>query len=308
MNLLHLKYAVEVEKTRSINKAAENLYMGQPNLSRAIKELEESLHVKIFKRTSKGISLTPQGEEFMQYAKRIIAQIDEVEAMYRSGSSDKQTFSISVPRASYISCAFTEFAGKLDSTVPAELQYKETNAMRAVNNIMQFDYKLGILRYQPMFDHHFDGLMREKGLSSRLICEFSPVLILSKQHPLAQKERVDASDLETYTEIAYPDPYIPSLSLLDAKKTELTEGVQRRIFVFERGSQLDLLSHLQDTFSWGAAVPGQILKQYDLIQKRCSWNCKRYKDVLIYRKGYPLSSLDHEFLRALERYKPMDAE
>ena len=56
MNILHLKYAVEVAKTRSISKAAENLYMGQPNLSRAIKELEESLGITIFRRTTKGIS------------------------------------------------------------------------------------------------------------------------------------------------------------------------------------------------------------------------------------------------------------
>lgn len=74
MNILHLKYAVEVEKTRSISKAAENLFMGQPNLSRAVKELEESLGITIFKRTSKGILITPQGEEFLQHAKKFSAK------------------------------------------------------------------------------------------------------------------------------------------------------------------------------------------------------------------------------------------
>ena len=66
MNLLHLKYVVEVEKTRSISKAAENLLMGQPNLSRAIRDLEQSLGVTLFRRTSKGISPTPEGEEFLR--------------------------------------------------------------------------------------------------------------------------------------------------------------------------------------------------------------------------------------------------
>lgn len=70
MNLLHLKYAIEIEKTQSINKAAENLYMGQPNLSRAIKELERSMGVKIFQRTSKGMIPTPEGIEFLGYAKK----------------------------------------------------------------------------------------------------------------------------------------------------------------------------------------------------------------------------------------------
>ena len=102
MNIAHLKYAVEVEKTASITKAAENLFMGQPNLSRGIKELEETLGVKIFKRTSKGIVPTPQGEEFLGYAKSILAQIEEMESLYKPEKNNKLKFSISVPRASYI--------------------------------------------------------------------------------------------------------------------------------------------------------------------------------------------------------------
>ena len=78
MNILHLRYAIEVERTRSISKAAENLFMGQPNLSKAIRELEENLGVTIFKRTSKGIVPTQKGEEFLVYAKRILVQIDEL--------------------------------------------------------------------------------------------------------------------------------------------------------------------------------------------------------------------------------------
>ena len=81
MNILHLKYAVEIAKTGSLNKAAENLYMGQPNLSRAIKELESSLGITIFDRSAKGMVATAEGEEFLQYARKILAQIDAVEAI-----------------------------------------------------------------------------------------------------------------------------------------------------------------------------------------------------------------------------------
>ena len=66
MNILHLKYAVEIAKTKSISRVAENLYMGQPNLSRAIKELEDNLNITIFNRNSKGITITPEGEEFFR--------------------------------------------------------------------------------------------------------------------------------------------------------------------------------------------------------------------------------------------------
>ena len=93
MNILHLKYAVEVAKTKSISKAAENLYMGQPNLSRAIKELEESLGIIIFERNTKGITVTPDGEEFLQYARRIISQVEEIEDLYKNSKTKKQRFS-----------------------------------------------------------------------------------------------------------------------------------------------------------------------------------------------------------------------
>ena len=84
MNLVHLKYAVEVARCGSINKAAENLYMGQPNLSRAIKELENSLGITIFQRSSKGMVLTPEGEGFIAYAQKILRQVDEIEELYKS--------------------------------------------------------------------------------------------------------------------------------------------------------------------------------------------------------------------------------
>jgi Transcriptional regulator len=304
MNLLHLKYAVEIEKTRSINKAAENLFMGQPNLSRAIKELEESLGITIFKRTSKGISLTPQGEEFMQYAKKIISQVEEVEAIYKSQKIDRQTFSISVPRASYIGCAFTEFVQHIDTSRQAEIVYKETNSMRAISNILQADYKLGIIRYQTAFEQYFQTLLHEKGLSSEVMFEFSYVAVMSKQHPLAGKQAIELYDLKDYIEIAHADPYVPSLPLIESRKAELSEFVDKHIFIFERGSQMDLLSQVHNTFMWASPIPQRLLDMYGLVEKPCKSNLKKYKDVLIYRNGYHFSELDQKFIKEISKYKP----
>lgn len=303
MNILHLKYAVEVEKTRSISKAAKNLLMGQPNLSRAIKELEESLGVTLFKRTSKGITPTLQGEEFMQYAKKILAQIDEVEAIYKDGKSDKQKFSISVPRASYISCAFTEFAKSIDCKKQAEILYKETNSMGVISSILQADYKLGIIRYQTPFEQYFHALLHEKGLSSEVIMEFSYLAVMSKHHPLANKDGLKLTDLSSYIEIAHADPFVPSLPLADAKKAELSEFVNKHIFVFERGSQFDLLSNVTNTFMWVSPIPQRLLDQYGLVQKRCAANKKKYKDVLVYRKGYHFTEMDRKFIDCLNDFK-----
>ena len=169
MNIMHLRYAVEIEKTKSINKAAENLFMSQPNLSRSIKDLESSLGITIFNRTSKGMTLTAQGEEFLGYAKKILAEIDEVENLYMSENFNKQRFSISVPRSSYISYAFSEFVKHLDLQQKAEIYYKETNALRAISNVLQNKYKLGIIRYQTIYDDYFKSLLDDKHLKAELI-------------------------------------------------------------------------------------------------------------------------------------------
>ena len=301
MNIVHLKYAVEVEKTRSISKAAENLFMGQPNLSRAIKELEESLGITIFKRTPKGMEVTPDGEEFLQYARKILRQIEEVEQIYAGGKIDKQQFSISVPRAGYISCAFAEFAKHIDMSRPAEIFYKETNTSRAINNILNADYQLGIIRYQKVFEPYFEAMLRDKGLESRLVWEFSYVAAMSEKSPLAQKESFSLSELSDYIEIAHADPYVPSLPLVDVKKAELSEHVDKRIFVFERGSQMDLLSTVPRTFMWVSPVPEYVRRLYGIVERQSPENKKVYRDVLIYRKGYHLTELDQAFLDNVDK-------
>lgn len=299
MNILHLKYAVEIERTRSISKAAENLFMAQPNLSRAMKELEESLGITIFNRTSKGITVTPDGEEFLQYARRIIAQVDEVEAIYKNGKQPKQSFSVCVPRASYAAAAFTEFAKRIRTDTPAEIYYKETGSMHAVDAIVNETCNLGVIRYQTAFERYFRNLFLEKKLNFEVIADFSYVLLLSETHPLAKKEEIMLADLEDSIEICHADPYVPSMPTLDAKKAELSEFVDKRIYVYERGSQFDLLEKVPSTFMWVSPVPDELLRQHHLVMKNCSENVKVYRDVLIYRKNYKLSELDKAFITDL---------
>ena len=145
MNILHMKYAVEVAKVGSLGKASKTLLIAVPNISRSIKELEADLGITIFDRTTKGMCLTHEGEEFINYAKGILNQIQQVEALYKDGSPTKQRFSISVPRACYISEAFVQFSKTLSKDA-AEIFYKETNSKRTIQNLLNHDYKLGIIR------------------------------------------------------------------------------------------------------------------------------------------------------------------
>ena len=296
MNILHFKYAVEIAKTQSISKAAENLYMGQPNLSRAIKELEEHLGITIFRRTSRGITVTAEGEEFLQYANRIIAQVEQVEDIYINGKRKKKQFSVSVPRTTYIAEAFTEFCNEMTRENPLELFYKETNSMRTVANITKEEYNLGIIRYQSTFDKYFRNMFSEKKLISETVSEFSYELVMSKEHPLAKKDIIDPQDLADYIEITHADPYVPSMPLVDVKKAELSEFVDKRIFVFERSSQFELLSKVHTTFMWMSPTPEEVREKYGLVVKPFKGNKKVYRDVLIYRSGYKLTELDNAFI------------
>lgn len=298
MNILHMKYAVEVAKVGSLNKAAESLYVALPNISRSIKELEADLGITVFDRTAKGMVLTPEGEEFINYAKDILKQIDQVENMYKSGHVKKQKFSISVPRACYISDAFAEFSKNLSKDA-CEIFYKETNSQRTINNILNHDYKLGIIRYAENFDKYFKSMLEEKALSYEMVTEFSYCLIMSADNPLAQKEEITFDDLTDYIEIAHADPYVPSLPLSKVVKSELPDNIDRRIFIFERASQFDLLSQNPETFMWVSPAPPNVLERYNLVQKKCVDNKKVYKDILIYRNGYKLTDLDKKFITAL---------
>ena len=212
MNLLHMKHALEVAKAGSLSKASEVLLIAAPNISRSIRELESDLGITIFDRTQSGMKLTPEGEEFINYAKSILSQIDEVESYYKAGSPKKQKFSISVPRACYISEAFAEFSKSLTKE-PAEIFYKETNSQRTVQNMLNHDYKLGIIRYAENYDRYFKTMLEEKGFRYELVTEFTYSLIMSAESPLAAKETITFEDLRSYIEIAHADPYVPSMAL-----------------------------------------------------------------------------------------------
>lgn len=304
MNFLHLKYAVAVAKYGSIGKAAEKLFIEPPNLSRVIKGLERSLGVTLFERTSKGMFPTPDGEQFLQYAESVLKQVDALENLFDRDAPRKKHFSVSVPRTSYISEAFSSFSLLLADETDVEIFYKETNSLRAVKNILEENYRLGILRYAENYSGYYKTMLEEKGLTGELIAEFRYVPIMSRKSKLAAKERLTYEDFADCIEIAHADPYVPSLSMAEVRKEELPDNIRRRIFVFERASQYELLSKNPETFMWVAPMPDEMLERYDLCVGRCDENKRRYRDVLIHRREYTLSELDKLFIAELGKVAP----
>jgi len=298
LNLLHMKHALEVAKAGSLSKASEVLLIATPNISRSIKELESDLGITIFDRTQNGMKLTPEGEEFINFAKDILKQIDDVEKFYKAGAPKKQEFSISVPRACYISEAFSNFSKSL-SKETAEVFYKETNSKRTIDNILNHDYKLGIIRYAENYDKYFKTMLEEKGFQYELVTEFTYSLIMNAESELAKKQSISFNDLKDYIEIAHADPYVPSMPLSRVIKEELPDNINRRIYIFERASQFDLLTINPETFMWVSPTPQKLLERLNLVQRKCEENKKVYKDVLIFKDGYKLSRLDRQFITEL---------
>ena len=294
MNIQHLRYAVEVEKTRSITEAAENLYMSQPNLSRAIRELEGVLGIVIFDRTPKGILPTAQGEEFLHYARSILSQFDEMTERYTRREGSGRILRLSVPRSSYIAQAFTRFTRLADPELT--LDYKETNALRSIRNVTEDGYDLGIVRYQADYEKYFMDTFREKGLQYRELWSFRYLALMRADHPAARKPSVLMADLADSLAVTQGDVYVPSLPM----ENQEHEGVASRVVrVYDRTSQLELVSALPRAFAWVAPIPREVLDRYRLTLRPGADQAAQHRDVLIYRRQYILSPMDELFLEQL---------
>ena len=298
-NILQLKYAVEVERTGSISKAAETLYMNQPNLSKAIRDLENDLGITIFARTAKGVMPTEQGREFLSYAKNILAQIAEMESLYKPAADNKLRFDICVPRASYVSYAFTEFIKQLGPDADIGVNYRETNSMRAIKNVSDGVNNLAIVRYQTLYESYFLNALAERSLQYEPIWEFAYLTLMSRAHPLASAPVLEFSMLQKYTEIIHGDLSVPALPVAQARQLAQANEKKKTIAVYERGSQFELLSRIPTTYMWVSPMPQDVLDCFRLVEKRCTASQNLYKDILITRSGYRCSAEDQLFIQKL---------
>ena len=303
MNLTHLRYVVEVERLGSITKAAAALYMGQPNLSKAIKEMEHEVGIPIFKRSAKGVVPTDKGKEFLQYAKAILVQLDKMENLYSDNSADSISFSLLLPRASYVTHAFTCFLNRLSDRQSMDIKIKETNSMETINSVVECEYDLGLIRYPIAYESFFLPLLEEKNLAVHSSWQYDYVLIMSEDSPLAQEDEITEEVLEKYIEILHGDNTVPNISAFYQKKNADLRRHRRHIYVYERGSQFDILSACPDSYMWVSPMPQKILDRCKLVQRRTPLISKTNKDVLIYQSSYRLSATDRMFLEELERVR-----
>ena len=294
-----MKYAVEVARAGSLSKAAEVLFIAQPNLSKAIKDLEGELGITIFERTSKGMIPTAQGRDFINSADRILREIRDLENLYIHGAPERERFAISVPRASYISAAFTRFSKHI-SPNEAEIFYMETNPHRTIANITDEDYRLGIVRTSVTHEPLFLDAFAEKRLCHEELVTFHFRLAFSKESPLAKLDEITLADLAPLIEIAHADPFVPTVPFVNVLRDEITPITKRRIYVFERGSSIDLLSGNPETYMWVTSIPPRVMGHLGIEMRECAENMRPYKDILIYRSNYRFTDIDVRFIKELD--------
>lgn len=296
MNTLHFRYAVEIEKTRSITQAAENLYMAQPNLSKAIKELENTLKITIFRRTSKGVIPTEQGLKFLVYAKQVLMQIDKMEAIHSPEKFKSNKLRISVPRTGYISKAFSEYIAETRNSDDMEVYFCETNSMRTIENVRDHGYDFGIIRFNTAHEKYFMDFLEEKNLKSKLLWEFEVLAVMSAEHPAAKDENICYSDLScNYIELTQGDDAIPYVSGAVEKLYASNRPADipfRKVCMYDRGSALDFLLTVPSSFMLDSPVPESLCRKYNLVQRKCAFNDNSFKDMMIYSAGHKLSDME----------------
>ncbi len=302
MNIIHMKYAVEVARFGSINKASESLGMAQPNISRAIKDLEADLGITIFDRSAKGMNLTPEGKEFIANSQKILNQLSELEEMYSGGMPNKQKLSLSAPRAGYIADAFASFSLHIADT-SAEILLDETGTYNTIKKILSSDCKLGIIRYDEDADGYFKEMLEKNELLYETVATFRYTILVSKSSPLASLDKISENDLRDKIQITHNDPYEATLSAYETKKGEKRGSTSRCIYVLDSAAQLELLSENPETFMWVSPVPQKLLDRYGLVQIEGADNKKTYKDVLVHRRDYKLTQLDKTFINELNNAK-----
>lgn len=300
MNTQYLTYVLEVERVGSISQAAQNLYIAQPNLSKSIKDLEKELGFTLFKRTSNGVQVTEAGSEFLYHAKQITEQLDAISRIQNYNGNGKLFYKLSIPRGSYIAEGFTSFIAELNAEKGMEITLNETNSMGTIANVCDRGYNVGIIRYPVSDEAYFLSILKNNHLQHEIVWEFEYVLVMSKEHPLADREEIAVSDLQDYIQISHGDIKFHQEKNANSKNEEANN---KTIYVYERGSQFDLLANVPTTYMWVSPIPKHILEKNNLIQKSCKIENNTYRDVVIFRKDYHLEDIDRLFQKKIYESK-----
>lgn len=197
MNLQQLKYALEVASKGSMNEAAKSLFISQPSLSNAIKELEKEVKNTLFIRTNRGITVTNEGAEFLGYARQVLQQFNMLEEKYISEKTAKQHFCISTQHYTFAANAFVELIKEFGMS-EYEFTLRETKTYEIIEDVKNLRSELGIIYLSNYNESVILKLLRERNITFSELFTAKPHVFINKRHPLSDKESINLDELEDY--------------------------------------------------------------------------------------------------------------
>ena len=238
MTLTQLNYIIVIAETRSINKAAEQLYVSQPSLTNAVQELEKELGITLFHRSGRGVTLTNDGAEFLLYAKQLYGQYEDMMEKYGKGGARKKKFGVSTQHYSFAVKAFVEMARKFDMS-EYEFAIRETQTADVIRDVSTLKSEIGVL-YQCEFNRKcMEKLLKSAGLVFHHLIDCQAYVYLWKHHPLAGEESIGFGQLAEYPCLTFEQG--DNSSFYFAEEILSTNEYPRMIRANDRATMLNLM-------------------------------------------------------------------
>lgn len=240
MKLQQMRYLIEISKTRSISKAAQNLYMTQPSLSKAISNLEEELHIEVFERGSRGIQFTPEGAELLVYAKQLLEQVETIKKRFSQIKTEEAVrFSVSTQHYAFAVYAFILLLNSQGGK-SFDLHLREGKTSEIIDDVFSQKSSLGVIFLSSSTDRLMRRILNEKGIEFHPLASAAPHVFVNRNHPLNAYEKVSLSQLEPYPCLTYEQG---SDSFNFAEEVVSISQPRQRVFVKDRASLINLILH-----------------------------------------------------------------
>jgi len=298
MTLTQLRYVIAAADTGSMNEAARTLFISQPSLSSAVKDLEEEIGVELFRRSNRGIFVTPEGEEFLGYARQVVEQYELMESKYISKKPSKKKFSVSTQHYTFAVDAFVELVKQFGMD-EYEFAIHETKTYSVIENVKNFKSEIGILYLNDFNSKILTKLFHEFNLEFHELLKCSIYVYMWKGHPLADREEIELSELLEYPCLSFEQGEYNSFYF--AEEVLSTYEYKRLIKADDRATFLNLMVGLN-----GYTLCSGIICEKLNGSEYCAVRLKSDEVMTIgylARKGAPISSLGKKYLEEISKYK-----
>lgn len=298
MTLQQLRYVLTIAGTNSMNEAAKQLYISQPSLSAAVKELETEIDLKIFSRTSKGVVVTNEGMEFLAYARQIMSQVELLEERFLDNPNSKKKFGVSTQHYSFAVQAFVEMAKQFDMN-DYEFAIRETRTADVMNDVRLGKSEIGVLYVNQFNENIMSKLFRDQHLIFTELFSCDAYVYLYKGHPLANQEVITMEDLEPYPCLSFEQG--ENNSFYFAEEILSTYEYKKTIKACDRATMLNLMVGLNG-YTLCSGIISEELNGSDYVCVPLETE-EEMRIGYVSRKGTPLSAIGELYVSELLKFK-----